>query len=167
MSIEAPRLLLLTTSLTLCLSGCGWQMAEQPRYDAYEPMAGREDVTSARRPPEGTIRFRHSEERPELSEELLSRGEERYNIYCALCHGRTGHGDGQIVERGFPQPPSFHTKELQQAGDLHYWSAITNGAGRMYPYASRVSPRDRWAIVEWIRVLQLSESLKKGDRNDE
>ena len=131
MSIEAPRLLLLTTSLTLCLSGCGWQMAEQPRYDAYEPMAGREDVTSARRPPEGTIRFRHSEERPELSEELLSRGEERYNIYCALCHGRTGHGDGQIVERGFPQPPSFHTKELQQAGDLHYWSAITNGAGRL------------------------------------
>ena len=141
-------------------------MAEQPRYDDYEPMVEREDITSARRPPVGTVSFKHSEKRPVLSEELLSRGEERYNIYCALCHGQTGHGDGQIVDHGFPRPPSFHSKELQQADDLHFWSAITNGAGRMYPYASRVSFEDRWAIVEWIRVLQLSETLKKGDTLD-
>ena len=148
-------------ALMLFLSGCGWQMSEQPRYDSYEPLKGQPEKTSSRKPPAGTVLFQSRQKRPALTEELLRRGEERYNIYCSVCHGATGHGDGRIVQHGFPAPPSFHSEKLKAADDLHFWSAITNGAGRMYPYANRVSPEDRWAIVEWVRVLQMAEVLKK------
>lgn len=145
----------------LLLSGCGWQMADQPRYEAYEPTSN--ERSSARIPPAQTVKFRETDgyaERPELTAELLERGQERYTIYCALCHGERGRGDGRIVQRGLPAPPSFHEPRLKDAPDSHFWSAITNGAGRMYPYADRVSPEDRWAIVEWIRVIQSAEEAK-------
>ncbi len=148
----------LLTGISVLLAGCGWQMAEQPRLDPYERTNLTANGSSALRPPSGTVPVTTTdEEQPELSKALLERGREGYDIYCALCHGPAGYGDGRIVERGFPAPPSFHSPELVAAEDLHYWSAISNGAGRMLPYADRVSPRDRWAIVAWIRVLQLSE----------
>ncbi|MGE0491308.1 MAG: cytochrome c [Vulcanimicrobiota bacterium] len=136
-------------ALLLCLSLCGCpDMKEQPRYDALE---GQAPVG----PPPGTVPALASEPPPPLSRELLVRGQERFNIYCAPCHDTTGHGHGVIVQKGFPQPPSLHTQRLREVPDQHLWSVITNGAGAMYPYADRVSPSDRWAIVHYLRVLQL------------
>jgi len=98
-----------------------------------------------------------------ISRETLERGRDRYEIYCSVCHGRTGKGNGMIVQRGFPQPPDFHIPRLQEAPVGHFYDVITHGYGVMYSYASRVEPADRWAIAAYIRALQLSE---KGTIND-
>ena len=92
-----------------------------------------------------------------VSRELLQRGRERYDIYCAVCHSRTGDGNGMIVQRGFPRPPSLHEPRLRAAPDGHFFDVITQGYGAMYSYAARVEPQDRWAIVAYIRALQLSQ----------
>lgn len=94
---------------------------------------------------------------------LLSRGQQRFDIYCAPCHSRAGDGDGMIAERGFPHPPSYHTAALRNAPDSHFYKVITDGYGVMYPYADRISPHDRWAIVAYIRALQLSQHAPKSD----
>ncbi len=88
---------------------------------------------------------------------LLARGRERFDIYCAPCHGRSGDGAGMIVRRGFPSPPSYHADRLREAPDRHFYDVITYGYGAMYPYADRVAPEDRWAITAYIRALQLSQ----------
>lgn len=88
---------------------------------------------------------------------LLRRGQERFNIYCAPCHGRSGDGAGMIAQRGFPAPPSYHTDKLRHAPDGHFYRVISNGYGVMYPYADRIAPADRWAILAYIRALQLSQ----------
>jgi|GEM_PF-180833 len=94
---------------------------------------------------------------------LLARGRQRFDIYCAPCHSRVGDGNGMIAERGFPHPPSYHTAALRNASDSHFYQVITNGYGVMYPYADRISPHDRWAIVAYIRALQLSQHAPKSD----
>jgi mono/diheme cytochrome c family protein len=91
-----------------------------------------------------------------LTMALLRRGQQRYDIYCAVCHGAAGDGDGMIVQRGFPAPPTYHSERLRHAPDSHFFQVITHGYGVMYPYADRVSVPDRWAIVAYIRALQLS-----------
>jgi len=93
----------------------------------------------------------------------LERGRERFDIYCSPCHSVAGDGDGMIVRRGFPSPPSYHTDRLRNAPDAHFYSVITNGYGMMYSYADRVAPRDRWAIVAYIRALQRSQDARIGD----
>ena len=93
----------------------------------------------------------------------LERGRERFDIYCSPCHSVAGDGDGMIVRRGFPSPPSYHTDRLRNAPDAHFYSVITNGYGMMYSYADRVAPPDRWAIVAYIRALQLSQDARIGD----
>jgi len=108
----------------------------------------------------------------------LERGQERYNIYCAVCHGQTGAGDGMIVQRGFIRPPSFHPLAVDVEGnpDLYrrsqnllsvqpgyVYDKITNGYGAMYSYAARVAPADRWAIAAYIRVLQLSQAGPRAE----
>lgn len=98
-----------------------------------------------------------------ITREVLDRGQERYNIYCTPCHDRVGDGKGMIVQRGFPPPPSYHIDRLRQAPVGHFFSVMTNGYGTMYSYASRVSPKDRWAIAAYIRALQLSQATKLGD----
>ena len=94
---------------------------------------------------------------------LLARGRERFNIYCAPCHSRAGDGDGMIARRGFPHPPSYHTDRLRNAPDSHFYQVIANGYGIMYPYADRITPHDRWAIVAYIRALQLSQHAPVAD----
>lgn len=98
-----------------------------------------------------------------ITKKVLQRGKERYEIYCAPCHGRTGAGDGMIVRRGFSQPPTYHQERLRKAPVGHYFDVITNGYGAMYPYADKVSPEDRWAITAYIRALQLSQNAKISD----
>ena len=98
-----------------------------------------------------------------VTRQMLDRGRERFDIYCAVCHARTGDGNGMIVQRGFPQPPSLHEQRLRNAPVGYFFDVITNGYGVMYPYASRITPQDRWAIVAYIRALQLSENAKPSD----
>jgi Cytochrome C oxidase, cbb3-type, subunit III len=89
--------------------------------------------------------------------ELLRHGQDRFNIYCAPCHSPVGDGDGYIVRRGFPAPPSYHIDRLREASDRHFFDVMTLGYGIMYSYADRITPADRWAIVAYIRALQLSQ----------
>jgi len=90
---------------------------------------------------------------------LLERGQQRYNIYCIVCHGPLGYGDGMIVQRGFPAPPSFHADKLLHHEPIgHFYDVISNGYGAMYSYSERVAPPDRWAIAAYIKALQLSQN---------
>jgi mono/diheme cytochrome c family protein len=96
-------------------------------------------------------------EPPEATAALLARGRERFGIFCSPCHGVDGYGEGIIVARGFPHPPSFHEARLRAAPAQLFFDTITNGNGAMYSYADRVPPTDRWAIIAYIRALQLSQ----------
>ncbi|MCC6329594.1 MAG: cytochrome c [Acidobacteria bacterium] len=93
-----------------------------------------------------------------VTKELIDRGQERYNIYCIVCHGATGNGDGMIVRRGFPAPPTYHDDRLRNAPVGHFFDVMTNGFGKMNSYAAQVQPADRWAIVAYIRALQISQN---------
>jgi mono/diheme cytochrome c family protein len=93
----------------------------------------------------------------------LDRGHERFDIYCAPCHGRTGDGNGMVVQRGYRQPPSLHIDRLRNESVGYFYGVITNGFGTMPAYAPQVPPRDRWLIVAYIRALQLSQNAAEGD----
>jgi mono/diheme cytochrome c family protein len=95
----------------------------------------------------------------QITKEDLDRGQERYNIYCSVCHGMTGNGDGMIARRGFnkPSPATYHQDRLRQAPPGHFFDVMTNGWGAMPAYAQQVSVEDRWRIVAYIRALQLSQ----------
>ena len=94
---------------------------------------------------------------------LLRHGRERFDIFCSPCHGVVGDGDGMIVRRGFPRPPSYHIDRLRSAPDRHLYEVIRDGYGIMYPFADRIDPPDRWAIVAYVRALQKSQSATAGD----
>jgi hypothetical protein len=100
-----------------------------------------------------------------LNRQILERGRERYDIYCSPCHGRTGDGNGMIVQRGFPPPPSYHSERLRNVPVGHFYDVITRGYGVMYSYAARVDPADRWAIAAYIRVLQQSQNTALSQVN--
>jgi mono/diheme cytochrome c family protein len=93
----------------------------------------------------------------------MARGRERFNIYCSPCHGRTGQGDGMVVLRGYRRPPSFHQDRLRGAPVGHFFDVITNGFGAMPDYAAQIRPPDRWAIIAYLRALQLSEHATVAD----
>jgi mono/diheme cytochrome c family protein len=99
----------------------------------------------------------------ELRLALLTRGQERFNIDCAVCHGHAGDGDGMIVRRGFRRPPSYHIERLRQAPAGHFYDVASNGFGAMPSYANRIDVADRWAIVAYIRALQLSQNAEWND----
>ena len=88
---------------------------------------------------------------------LLARGQQRYAIYCLPCHGAVGAGDGRIVQRGFPRPTPFSAVRLRGAPDRHLYDVISEGYGVMYPFADKLEPAERWAVVAYLRVLQLSQ----------
>jgi mono/diheme cytochrome c family protein len=98
-----------------------------------------------------------------FTREALTRGRERFNIYCTPCHGAAGDGNGYITERGFPHPPTYHSERLRGVSDAYIFDVITHGYGVMYPYGDRVSADDRWAIVAYIRALQLSRHATLSD----
>lgn len=93
-----------------------------------------------------------------VTKEFVDRGQERYNIYCIVCHGPVGSGDGMIVRRGFSQPPTYHDDRLRNAPVGHYFDVISNGWGKMNGYAASIQPADRWAIIAYIRALQVSQN---------
>lgn len=169
-------------AMALAASGCDMlDMYDQPRYEPLEASEFFADGGSARPLVEGTIPrgwLREDEalytgkvegqfvSKPPLPVDraLLQRGQERFNIYCSVCHSRTGDGDGMIVRRGFRRPPSFVTTErLLEAPAGHFFDVMTNGIGAMPSYASRISPEDRWAIVAYIRALQLAQNARLED----
>lgn len=154
----------------LAMTACDQpQMQDQRKYEPYESAPGWPDDQSARQPPAGTVAREDTfDSVPEtlpmpLSRELLARGRERFNIYCSMCHGLGGHGNGIVVQRGFPAPPSYHNKRLRQVPLRYFYNVITDGFGVMYSYADRVSPEDRWAIAAYIRALQLSQHARPED----
>ncbi len=92
-----------------------------------------------------------------VTKELVDRGQDRYNIYCIVCHGPVGAGDGMIVRRGFGAPPTYHDDRLRNAPVGHFFDVITNGWGKMNGYSAQIAANDRWAIVAYIRALQISQ----------
>jgi mono/diheme cytochrome c family protein len=146
--------------LALLLTGCVQQMADQPRYDTYDKSTFFADTLSARPLPEGVIPRADPAnlEQPPITMDLLTRGQQRYNIYCTPCHGFSGNGDGMAALRGFQRAPaSFHSEKLRSADPSHFFDVISNGFGAMSPYAHQLDVHDRWAVVAYIRALQLSQ----------
>jgi mono/diheme cytochrome c family protein len=136
-------------------------MTDQPKGAEWERSELFRNGRVVQEPPPGTI-SREADmrdlmaQRPPMSLALVERGRERFDIFCSVCHGYAGDGDGMIVQRGFPHPPSFHDSRLIAAPDSHFVDVITNGHGVMYSYADRVPVADRWAITAYIRALQKS-----------
>jgi mono/diheme cytochrome c family protein len=146
----------------LLLTGCDLSMTQQRKLKTYAATGLWADGTSARPLPADTVaqgdsgRAAESKNPPPASDILLARGRERFDIYCAPCHGLAGDGNGVIVAHGFPTPPSYHIDRLIAAPAKHFFDVMTDGYGVMYGYGDRVDPHDRWAIVAYIRALQLS-----------
>ena len=91
-----------------------------------------------------------------VTDRVMKRGQERFNIYCSPCHGQTGAGNGLVVQRGYPTPPSFHIDRLRNIEAGYFFDVMTNGFGRMPDYRAQITPRDRWNIVAYVRALQLA-----------
>jgi hypothetical protein len=98
-----------------------------------------------------------------VDEKLLRRGEDRYKVFCTPCHGLQGDGNGMAAVRGMKHPPSYHIDRLRQAPNGYFYDVISNGFGVMYSYSERIAPRDRWAIIAYLRALQLSRNAKVSD----
>ena len=166
------RRIALIVMLGLLAGGCGLSMTQQRKYKTYGRAELWTDGSAARPLPEhvvaqGDIAL-HADETtpPRVTRELLARGRERFNVFCAPCHGLAGDGDGIIVAHGFPRPPSYHDDHLLAAPAGHFYDVITRGYGVMYAYADRIAPRDRWAIVAYVRALQLSRHATVADVPD-
>ena len=166
------------------LLGCHTDMRDQPRYETYEASEFFGDGQVARPVVTGTVargqlreddafyRGKEGEEFVagiplEVDRPLLERGQERFNIYCANCHGPGGDGDGMIVRRGFKKPPSYHSERLRSAAAGHYFDVVTNGFGVMPRFAPQIETRDRWAIIAYVRALQRSQNATLEDVPDD
>jgi hypothetical protein len=156
-------------------------MAVQPYNRPYTPSDVFADGSSARPLPADTVARGHiqddtllftgkdstgqdSDEFPfSITRDMLQRGRDRFEIYCVPCHGFTGNGDGLVVQRGFNPPPSYNSDRLRQAPVGHFFDVVTNGFGSMPSYAAQLPVRDRWAIIAYIRALQLSQNANISD----
>jgi mono/diheme cytochrome c family protein len=177
--MKSNRKWLLLAVGALALAGsaaCRQDMHNQPKYRPLRASAFFADGASARPQVEGTVArgLLHADEAfytgmlngapvrempLPVDEALVARGQERYNIFCAPCHGATGDGNGMIVQRGYRRPPSMHEARLRDVEAGHYFDVMTNGFGAMPDYRMQVSPRDRWAIAAYIRALQLTQPV--------
>ncbi|MCY4604770.1 MAG: cytochrome c [Gemmatimonadetes bacterium] len=181
MTIAKRRLTTLLGAALLLIGAAGCElrqaMYDKKKYEPLEASAFFADGMSFRAQVDGTVargqlmldeHFYQGKIQGQLAEtlpvavdrQLLERGQERYNIFCAPCHDQTGAGNGMIVQRGLKQPLTFHQQRLREVPVGHFYDVITNGFGVMYSYASRISVADRWAIVAYIKVLQLSQNLE-------
>lgn len=172
---------LVVLALAVFGSACRQDMYDQPKLIPLRPSEFFEDGRSARPLEEGTVARGHlnddaafytgkgSDGKPldtfpfPVTKEVIVRGQERFNIYCAPCHDRTGYGNGMIVRRGYRHPPSYHTDKVRQLSNGFIYDVITNGFGAMQDYAAQIPPRDRWAIVAYVRALELSQNASIKD----
>jgi mono/diheme cytochrome c family protein len=155
-------------------------MANQARYDPLEPSDFFEDGMASRPRIAGTVGRGEISGNPffdtgkingqiadgfpmPVTIELINRGHDRFDIYCAQCHGRIGDGNGMIPSRGYRRPPSFHSEKYRTATSGHFFDVMTNGFGAMPPYGKMIPPQDRWAIAAYIRALQLSQNATVAD----
>ena len=172
--------LFLLAAAAAMLAGCRQDMHDTPRAKPLRESMFFRNASSARPIVEGTVARGTLQDDAEfftgksgmqqvdalpfaLTAQILDRGEERYNIFCAPCHGVTGKGDGMIVRRGYRPPPSYHIDRLQTVPLGHFYDVMTNGFGAMPDYRAQVSPRDRWAIAAYVRALQLSQHATAAD----
>jgi cytochrome c553 len=178
------RLMAVASLLPIFLVSCQQKMADQPRYKPLGKSEFFGDDRSSRPVVEGAVARgrletdghfytgklggKEAETFPfPVTREVLSRGRERFDIFCAPCHDRIGNGQGMIVRRGYRAPPSYHIDRLRQAPAGHFFDVITHGFGAMPDYAQQIAPEDRWAIAAYIRALQLSQHATLADLPDE
>jgi len=178
-AISARSAVIVVTAL-LGLTGCRQDMHDQPRYEPLSESTFFADGRSARAPVEGTVARGQLRDDTLLytgrvggqdatmfpfpvDEAVMARGRERYDIFCAPCHARTGFGDGLVVLRGYRRPPTLHDDRLRNAPVGHFFDVMTNGFGAMPDYASQIPAADRWAIAAYIRALQLSGHAALSD----
>ncbi|HEY8551458.1 MAG TPA: cytochrome c [Vicinamibacterales bacterium] len=161
-------------------AGCRQDMHDAPRYEPLERSTFYADSRASRPIPEGTVARGFLRDNDAfytgmvdgapvekipmaVTREVVERGRERFNIYCSPCHGLTGEGNGMIVQRGYRRPASYHDPRLRSAQAGYFFDVMTRGFGQMPDYAAQVSPEDRWAIVAYIRALQLSQGATVDD----
>jgi mono/diheme cytochrome c family protein len=179
---KAMRAVIFTAAMgaTLVLAGCRQDMQDEPKFFPQRGTTFYPDGRSVRPQAEDTVARNQGDENSyfytgivngkegdglpiDLTPDTMARGQERYNIYCTPCHSRVGNGDGMIVQRGYRPAGDFHTERLRTAPLGHFFAVITNGYGAMPDYAAQIAPQDRWAIVAYIRALQLSQDAKPAD----
>jgi mono/diheme cytochrome c family protein len=180
MKISASVLIgaaLVAMALTGCDEAIRQDMANQPKNRPESPSDFFADGRSVRPLIENTVArgsidndvynvpkdFAGFPPAVKVNEKLLQRGEDRYKIFCTPCHGLQGNGEGMIAARGMKHPPSYHIDRLRQAPNGYFYDVMTNGFGAMYSYSERITPADRWAIIAYIRALQLSRHAKAAD----
>ena len=166
--------------LLAAVSACRQDMHDQPKYRPLRASAFFENTSSARPLVEGTIArgtlqtdaafftgkngaMVVSELPFPVTQEVIDRGQERYDIFCRPCHDATGSGNGLVVQRGYPKPSTYHSDRLRKAEAGYFFDVMTNGFGRMPDYRSQITPRDRWNIVAYIRALQMSQHAAAAD----
>lgn len=171
------QLLAVVMTLSLLLSACAGNHRDQPKYEPLDASSLYADKKASRPIPEDTMARGQLQQDIQLytgksgdkyargfpfpvTKEVLDRGQERYNISCVPCHSETGDGQGMIVRRGYTRPPSYHIDRLRTVEEGYLYEVIEKGFGAMPSYADQVEPRDRWAIVAYIRALQLSQNVK-------
>lgn len=164
----------------LALTACTQKMVQQPSYRPFQPADQFANGSSARPLPADTVALGHLRDDSLLftgtangqeadqfpfpvTRAVVERGQQRFDVYCLPCHGFLGGGDGMVVQRGFSPPPSFHTDRLRQAPVGHFFAVVTYGFGSMPAYAAQIAAPDRWAIVAYVRALQLSQHAALDD----
>src|SRR5215469_16425852 len=177
-----PSLLAIAALCALGATGCGdgantlrQDMANQPRQNPLSPAPIFADGRSARPIEDNTVMRGSVQEDAllvpkdsnafplPLTAELLQRGQQRYTIFCTPCHGIQGDGMGMVAMRGMKYPPSYHQDRLRNEPAGYLYDVITNGFGAMYGYSAQIPPRDRWAIIAYLRALQLSRNARAAD----
>jgi len=162
-------------------AGCRQDMQDQPKYIPLRPSDFFADGRSERPLVDGTIARGHLDDdaayytgkgpdgKPvdtfpfAVTKDVIQRGQNRFNIYCTPCHDRLGTGNGMVVRRGYRKPPSYHIDRLRQVPNGYIYDVITNGFGAMPDYSAQIPVADRWAIVAYVRALQLSQNASIND----
>lgn len=179
-NLSLASLVAVLSLASLTGAACRQDMHDQPKYIPLRQSSFFGDERSSRPLVAGTVARGHLREDALLNtgklngadsavfpfaidQTVMARGQERFNIYCSPCHGQTGQGDGMVVRRGFRRPPTYHQDRLRDAPVGHIFDVITNGFGAMPDYAAQIPPADRWAIIAYVRALQLSNHATVAD----
>jgi len=171
----------LALALAAISVACRQDMQDQPKFIPLRPTDFFADGRSERPLVDGTVARGHLDDDvayytgkgPDgklldtfpftVTKDVIQRGQDRFNIYCAPCHDRLGTGDGMVVRRGYRKPPSYHIDRLRQVPNGYIFDVITNGFGAMPDYSAQIPVADRWAIVAYVRALQLSQNASVND----